>query len=107
MTRERTLPTYLGQGVSVPHARLDTLKAPCVLVGRSEPGVFFGPNPADRAHLMFVLLTPTATPRAQVRLLARIASLRESDIVWDRVREAPTATALLEAIRGGEEMAIG
>lgn len=107
MTRERTLPTYLGQGVSVPHARMDALKAPCVLIGRSDPGVYFGPNPADRAHLIFVLLTPSATPRAQVRLLARIASLRESDIVWDRVREAPTATALIEAIRGGEELAIG
>lgn len=107
MTRERTLPTYLGQGVAVPHARLEVVKSPCVLVGRSEAGVFFGPNPADRAHLMFVLLTPSATPRAQVRLLARIASLRESDIVWDRVREAPSAAAMLEAIRGGEEMAIG
>lgn len=107
LARERTLPTYLGQGVSVPHARLESLKAPCVLAGRSEKGVFFGPNPGDRAHVMFVLLTPAATPRAQVRLLARIASLRESDIVWDRVREAPTAASLLEAIRGGEELAIG
>lgn len=106
LARERSLSTYLGQGLAVPHARLDQLKTPRVLFARSEHGVFFGPKPEDKAHLLFILLTPSSVPRAQVRLLSRIASLRESDYVWERMRYAESAAAVMDAIRSGEEMAI-
>lgn len=106
LARERSLSTYLGQGLAVPHARLEGLKAPVVLFARSRGGVYFGPKAEDRAHLLFLLLTPASTPRAQVRLLSRIASLRESDYVWDRLKDAESAPAVIEAMRSGEEMAI-
>jgi mannitol/fructose-specific phosphotransferase system IIA component (Ntr-type) len=51
-------------------------------------------------------LTPAATPRAQVRLLSRIASLRESDYVWERLQSAERAADVMDAMRSGEEMAI-
>ena len=106
LSRERSLSTYLGQGLAVPHARLEGLKTPCVLFARSEAGIYFGPKADDRAHLLFILLTPTATPRAQVRLLSRIASLRESDYVWERLQSAESAGAVIDAMHSGEEMAI-
>lgn len=106
LARERSLSTYLGQGLAVPHARLEQLKSPRVLLGRSEQGIHFGPKPDDKANLLFVLLTPAATPRAQVRLLSRIASLRESDYVWERLQSAERAADVMDAMRSGEEMAI-
>ncbi len=106
LARERSLSTYLGQGLAVPHARLEQLKAPVVLLARSEQGVYFGPKPEDKAYLLFILLTPSSTPRTQVRLLSRIASLRESDYVWERLQSAESSAEVLDAIRSGEEMAI-
>lgn len=106
LARERSLSTYLGQGLAVPHARLEQLKNPVALFARSAQGVYFGPKTEDRAYLLFVLLTPSSSPRSQVRLLSRIASLRESDYVWERLQSAESPTAVLDAIRSGEEMAI-
>ncbi len=106
LARERSLSTYLGQGLAVPHARVEGLKSPVAIFARSKPGIYFGPKPEDRAGLLFVLLTPSSQPRAQVRLLARIASLRESDYVWERLGDAADAAQVLDAIRSGEEMAI-
>ncbi len=106
LARERSLSTYLGQGLAVPHARVDGLKAPCVLFARSPAGIYFGPKSDDRANLLFLLLTPAATPRAQVRLLSRIAALRESDYVWERMQSAESASEIIDAMRSGEEMAI-
>ena len=105
IARERSFSTYLGDGLGVPHARLDSLKAPCVFVARSTEGVIFDPaKPQDKALILFLLLTPTTAPRMQLHLLARIASLRESAYVWDRMLIVNTPAEMLEAIRTGEEL---
>lgn len=106
LARERSLSTYLGQGLAVPHARVEGLKTAQVIFARSADGIYFGPKTEDRARLLFILLTPAATPRAQVRLLSRIASLRESDYVWERLQNAESAAEVLDAMHSGEEIAI-
>jgi mannitol/fructose-specific phosphotransferase system IIA component (Ntr-type) len=103
--RERSLSTYLGEDLAVPHARLDNLKNAVLFFARVPSGVVFDPaKPDEKAHVLFLLLTPTASPRLQTKLLARIANLRESDYVWDRLLSAPTPAAALDAIRSGDEL---
>ena len=103
--RERSLSTYLGEGLGVPHARLDTLKAPMAYFARSTTGVIFDPKkPEEKATVLFLLLTPGAIPRLQIRLLARIANLRESVYVWDRLLQVTSPAVALEAIRSGDEL---
>jgi CBS domain containing-hemolysin-like protein len=107
IARERSFSTYLGGGLGVPHTRLDSLKAPCLFVARSTEGVVFDPRkPREKAQIIFLLLTPTAAPRMQLRLLARIASLRESAYVWDRMLMVATPAEMLEAVRTGEELRV-
>ena len=106
LAREQSLPTYLGHGIAVPHARLESIQAPCVLFGRSFAGVPYNDKASDRAHAFFVLLTPLSQPRTQVRLLARLAELRESEYVWDRLMEAKTQADVLEAIRSADEVVV-
>lgn len=103
--RERSLSTYLGEDLAVPHARLDNLKNAALFFARAPKGVVFDPaKPEDKAHVLFLLLTPTATPRLQTKLLARIANLRESTYVWDRLLSATIPAAALDAIRSGDEL---
>ena len=87
--RERSLPTYLGEGLAVPHARLEGLKNAFVFAARSAAGVGFGEDARQRAEFLFLLLTPVSAPRMQVKLLARIAALRESTYVWQRILAPP------------------
>ncbi|MCI0341360.1 MAG: PTS sugar transporter subunit IIA, partial [Planctomycetales bacterium] len=73
---------------------------------RSEAGIPWGLG-AERAHLLFLLLTPTASPEAQVDLIRRISGLLESAFVLERLRSAATAKEIFDVIRDGEAAALG
>ncbi len=101
--RERLIETYLGRNVGMPHARLSGLSKALVLVIRSEKGIPYR-GTTERAHLLFVILTPTGLPRVHQRLQAVIATLLdESGFIPDRLRTAATAAEMLDILRTGEQ----
>lgn len=104
--REKAAPTYLGEGIALPHARIQGLSAPFTMVLRSENGVpCVGAR--EQARLLFVLVTPAGQPRIHQRLQATIARLiQESDYVKERLLTATTAQEVLEAIRAGEQTSL-
>ncbi len=105
--RERLVSTYLGEGIGMPHARVNGLSAPYVMLLRSTNGVPFE-HTAEKAHLLFVLLTPAGQPRIHQRIQSRIASLlHESDFVKERLLTATTVEEVMEVIRTGEQAALG
>jgi CBS domain containing-hemolysin-like protein len=104
--RERLVGTYLGQGIGMPHARVSGLSKPLVMILRSTRGVRCD-GTSERAHLLFVLLTPAGQPRVHQRLQALIARLlHERDYVKERLLTATSAEEVLEVIRTGEQAAL-
>ncbi len=104
--RERLAATYLGRGIAMPHARLTGLARPVLIFGRSTKGIPMEAS-AERAHLIFLLLTPAGQPRVHQRLQARIVSMLEnSEFVTDRLQEATTAEEIYDVIRTGEQAAL-
>ncbi len=104
--RERGVGTYLGRQIGMPHARLVGLKRPFVMIIRSEHGIPY-PNTNERAHLLFVLLTPAGQPRVHQRLQVVIATiLDESMYVPERLRTATTPAEVLEIVRAAEQATI-
>ena len=105
--RERQASTYLGKGLAMPHARITNLSKPMLVLVRSDLGIPVDAKPGDRAHLLFILLTPASNPRMHQRLQARIAAIMDnSDYVDERLREATDAATAYEVIRTGEQAAI-
>jgi mannitol/fructose-specific phosphotransferase system IIA component (Ntr-type) len=106
MDRERLASTYLGRGLSMPHARLPGIERSVLVIMRSSLGIPIDGS-AERATLFFILLTPAGQPRVHQRLQARIAELMEnSDYVEQRLHKAVSAAEMLETIRTGEQAAI-
>jgi tellurite resistance protein TerC len=103
--REQAMPTYRGQGLAVPHARLDGIEKPVLAFARSAEGVPLE-NTNERATLFFLLLTPSGMARIQPRLLADIAGLMDSEYVTERLREATTPEEVIEAIRAGQQVVL-
>jgi len=89
----------------VPHARLDGLDKPAIVFARSIPGIPVKGR-EDRAHLLFIVLTPIGQPRIQVRLLARVAAIIGSEYVGEQLRRADSRTALVEAVRAAEQVTL-
>jgi tellurite resistance protein TerC len=102
MQRAPRVPTYLEEGVAVPHARLEGLDQPMLVFARSEEGVELDAN--QHAQLFFLALCPMETPNLEVRLLASITRLIDSEFVLHRLREAQTPEEVIETIRIGERL---
>jgi CBS domain containing-hemolysin-like protein len=105
LDRERAMSTYLGNGLAVPHARLDGLEKPAIVFARSTPGISVKGR-EDKAHLLFILLTPAGQPRMQVRLLARVAAIIGSEYVGERLRQADSKAAVVEVVRAAEQVTL-
>jgi Kef-type K+ transport system membrane component KefB len=71
--RESVMHTALPNGLAVPHARLEGLSKPTVIIARSTQGVDFDAPDGQLAKLIFLLLTPTDQPETQLELLALVA----------------------------------
>lgn len=108
LVRDRALPavSFLGEGLCVSHGRADGLDRSLLIFARSDQGITIK-GAAEKAHLLFVLLTPSHQARAQARLLSRIGRLLDSEYVEQRLREATSPQEVLEAIRAGETAALG
>jgi tellurite resistance protein TerC len=104
--REREVSTYLGQGLAVPHARLEGLERPLLIFARCPDGVAVAGS-AEKIQLIFLLLTPQSAPQFQVRLLARICGLMQSEYVVQRLHDTRDAGALLELIRAADPGTLG
>lgn len=101
--RERQVPTYLGQGIGMPHARIAGLGRPLLLFIRSSRGIPCA-GTTEKAHLLFVLLTPAGQPRVHQRLQSTIATLlHESGFVKERLETAASEAEVLEVLRTGEQ----
>jgi mannitol/fructose-specific phosphotransferase system IIA component (Ntr-type) len=64
--------SYIGQGVAVPHVRIDNLPGPELILGLSPEGLKLN---NERVHVLLLLATPTEQPAQHLQLLQRISSL--------------------------------
>ncbi|MEO0586471.1 MAG: cation:proton antiporter, partial [Planctomycetota bacterium] len=95
MARERIMHTGLPHGLAVPHARLEGLAKPCVVVSRSRAGVDFDSPDGEPARLIALLLTPTSDPESQLELLSDFATTFDRPMVRTRAMSVETTTEFL------------
>ncbi len=105
MRRERIMHTGLPGGLAVPHARLESIKAPCVIVGRYRPGVDFEAADGRPASLVCLLLTPSSQPESQIELLGLVASTFGKSEIRRELMEAQTPTEFLAVLNRADSAA--
>ena len=99
--RERLGSTGVGEGVAIPHARIECLKRPVGgFVRLIEPADFEAID--DRkADLVFMLLAPTDDGAEHLRALARAARAFRLEKIRSALRQAQTAEAVLAILAPG------
>jgi PTS system nitrogen regulatory IIA component len=93
--RERLGSTGVGEGVAIPHARIESLTRPVGGFARLlEPADFeaIDERPAD---LIFMLLAPTDAGADHLRALARAARVFRQERIRTALRQAQTEEAVL------------
>ena len=105
MQRKNVIPMYVGNGLAIPHGRLDGIQRPVLAFARCDEGIPLE-NTNERADLIFLLLTPTRSAGLQSRLIANINGLFKSQYVSERLRKAQSPEAVIEAIHAGQQVAL-
>jgi sodium/potassium-transporting ATPase subunit alpha len=64
--------SYIGDGIAVPHVRIDNLDAPELILGLSPEGLSFNNH---KINIVLLLATPAEQPPQHLQLLQRVCSL--------------------------------
>ncbi len=107
LNRERQMPTDVGHGVAIPHARCPGLSNPILVFGRPVEGIVFSEKSTEPIRLIFLLVTPAERPNLQVFFLAQLASVALSELVRERLARAETPQELIDIIAAADPAVTG
>jgi PTS system nitrogen regulatory IIA component len=96
--REELGSTGVGNGVALPHTRLQGLKAPFGLLARLRHGIDFDAIDGEPVDIVFFLLLPDAADGPKGNALTCVArALRDPETLW-KLRSAPNRETLFSAV---------
>ena len=96
--REELGSTGVGNGVALPHARLQSLKAPFALIARLSYGIAFEAIDGEPVDIVVLLLIPEGGDSAKGNALAFVARAMRDPETRQRVRTVANREALFRAI---------
>ena len=96
--REQLASTAIGEGVAIPHGKLDAVGKLVACVGRAPQGVDFDSMDGRPTHLFFVLVAPENSTGVHLKALARISRLFKDPEFRTRLMQAKTADDLFKVI---------
>lgn len=98
LERERLASTAIGEGVAIPHGKLDAVGKLVACVGRAPQGVDFDSMDGRPTHLFFVLVAPENSTGVHLKALARISRLFKDPGFRTRLMQAKDAGEMYRVI---------
>jgi PTS system nitrogen regulatory IIA component len=102
LAREKLGSTAIGEGIAIPHCRINDCAVPAgCLVTLQEP-IDFGSADGHDVDVIFVLLVPEEATEVHLKLLAALARSFSHAEVRDRVRQTQDPEALKQLLLRGD-----
>jgi PTS system nitrogen regulatory IIA component len=73
--REQLASTAIGDGIAIPHGKLDSIDRLLGVLGRSVPGLAFDSIDGKPTHIVFLLVAPSNSAGIHLKALARLSRL--------------------------------
>ncbi|MCP4002667.1 MAG: PTS sugar transporter subunit IIA [bacterium] len=102
LEREQLGTTAMGDGIAIPHARMESLDRLLASFGRSREGIDFDSVDGDPTHMFFLLVAPGREGSTHLLTLARLSRLLTSEEFRSRLLEIPSTDDLFKAIEEEE-----
>jgi nitrogen PTS system EIIA component len=96
--RELLASTAIGDGIAIPHGKLDSVSQLLGTLGRSVEGLEFDSIDGKPTHLVFMLVAPASSTGIHLKALARLSRLFRDALFRQRLIEAPDAAAMYKVI---------
>ncbi|WP_461209492.1 PTS sugar transporter subunit IIA [Desulfocurvus sp. DL9XJH121] len=98
--REKLGTTGIGDGIAIPHGKLENIENILVAVGRSEEGVEFEALDHKPCRIFFLVLAPEQVAGMHLRVLAHISRLLKDDQFRKAFLVADDAEDLWRLVKG-------
>lgn len=102
LKRESELPTFIGEGVAVPHVRGGAVNTLSVAVGLSAAGIPWGLDRRRIAKVVFLFAVPLTEAHTYLSLLSGLSTLINDDMAFTALKRATQPEdmhSVLRAIR--------
>ena len=101
--RERLGSTGFGQGVAIPHGKVDGLARICCLFARLSEPVDYKAIDDQPVDLVFLLLSPPDAGAEHLKALASISRVTRNAATLAKMRGARSSDALAAVLMGADE----
>ena len=92
--REKLGSTGMGQGIAIPHGRIQGIEKMTGLFAQLDHPVDFDSMDDQPVDLVFLLLAPEGAGADHLKALARVSRLLRNQAVCEKLRAAPQAATL-------------
>jgi len=103
MEREGRTSTNTGEGVAFPHARTDLVNKISMAIGRSTPGIRFGPS-KELVHLIFLFGVPKQMVTDYLVCVGAVARVVKDQPKRNELIAVATAEEFVELLRSGAHL---
>lgn len=79
LEREKLGSTGIGEGIAIPHGKLQGLNNLIVAIGRSKDGIDFESLDGKPVHIFFLLMAPENSAGQHLKALAKISRMLKDD----------------------------
>lgn len=98
LERERISTTAIGEGVAIPHGKLNGVERVVGVFARSPEGIDFASLDGAPTHLFFVLVAPENAAADHLKALARISRLLKDETFRRRLMAGQSSQELYATI---------
>lgn len=88
--REKLGSTAIGNGIAIPHCRIDLYTDIKILVLVSKKGLDFNAIDSKKVHIFFVIISSPQTQVSYFRVLSHLAKTVEKNNIYDSLLRADT-----------------
>lgn len=102
LQRENQESTGIGNGVAIPHCKVENLNEVILAVGYSPNGVDFKAIDGNKTFFFFLVLAPASSSVLHLRALAALSRLLKSQNFMAQLQKRPGKSELMNLIREEE-----
>ncbi len=103
MEREALGTTGIGQGIAIPHAKIDSLGDVCAALGISKKGINFDSLDGEPVYIVFMFLAPSSSSGKHLKLLAKASQLLKDKYFREPLKEMTSVDEIINTIKQEEE----
>lgn len=96
--REKLGSTGIGDGVAIPHGKINNIEEIVLAFGRSRKGVHFDSIDGKPVYLFFMLLAPESCTTQHLKVLARISKMMKAADFRKKLMDADSSDDLYQII---------